>query len=140
MDSGHPTSTTVSRITSYNVCYTKLLRFSCAESRVRDIGFIGTPKGWRMFVGGNSGMKPRIGDELAKELSTQNALELCHRITSYNVCYTKLLRLFQYPIVQMPQPSFAGQPNLSPFQRFHQHAYLSLQLTPPRQHVQLNVL
>lgn len=53
--------------------------FSCAESRVRDIGFIGTPKGWRMFVGGNSGMKPRIGDELARELSTQKALELCQK-------------------------------------------------------------
>lgn len=53
--------------------------FSCAESRLRDIGFIGTPKGWRMFVGGNSGMKPRIGDELAKELSTQKAIELCRK-------------------------------------------------------------
>ncbi|WP_022668994.1 NAD(P)/FAD-dependent oxidoreductase [Desulfospira joergensenii] len=53
--------------------------FCCAESRVRDIGFIGTPKGWRMFVGGNSGMKPRIGEELAKELSTQKALGLCQK-------------------------------------------------------------
>ncbi|MGD9687759.1 MAG: NAD(P)/FAD-dependent oxidoreductase [Desulfobacter sp.] len=53
--------------------------FSCAESRLRDIGFIGTPTGWRMFVGGNSGMKPRIGDELAKELSTQKALALCQK-------------------------------------------------------------
>jgi len=24
---------------------------SCAESNVRDIGLIGTPKGWRMLVG-----------------------------------------------------------------------------------------
>lgn len=53
--------------------------FSCAESRLRDIGFIGTPTGWRMFVGGNSGMKPRIGDELAKELSIQKALALCQK-------------------------------------------------------------
>lgn len=53
--------------------------FCCAESRIRDIGFIGTPRGWRMFVGGNSGMKPRIGDELAKALSTQKALGLCQK-------------------------------------------------------------
>ncbi|WP_289022396.1 NAD(P)/FAD-dependent oxidoreductase [Desulfobacter postgatei] len=57
--------------------------FSCAESRLRDIGFIGTPTGWRMFVGGNSGMKPRIGDELAKELSTQKALELCQKFLDF---------------------------------------------------------
>lgn len=57
--------------------------FSCAESRVRDIGFIGTPKGWRMFVGGNSGMKPRIGDELARELSTQKAIELCQKFINF---------------------------------------------------------
>ena len=57
--------------------------FSCAESRLRDIGFIGTPKGWRMFVGGNSGMKPRIADELAKELSTQQALELCQKFLEF---------------------------------------------------------
>lgn len=57
--------------------------FSCAESRLRDIGFIGTPKGWRMFVGGNSGMKPRIADELAKELSTEEALELCRKFIDF---------------------------------------------------------
>ena len=53
--------------------------FCCAESRLRDIGFIGTPKGWTMLVGGNSGMKPRIADELARGLSTAEALELCQR-------------------------------------------------------------
>ncbi len=53
--------------------------FSCAESRLRDIGFIGTPKGWTMVVGGNSGMKPRIADELAKGLSTEAAIDLCQR-------------------------------------------------------------
>ncbi|MCG8549169.1 MAG: NAD(P)/FAD-dependent oxidoreductase [Desulfobacterales bacterium] len=57
--------------------------FSCAESRLRDIGFIGTPKGWRIFVGGNSGMKPRIADELAKGLSTQQALELCRKFLDF---------------------------------------------------------
>jgi len=32
---------------------------SCAESNVRDIGLIGTPKGWRMLVGGTCGLKPK---------------------------------------------------------------------------------
>ena len=57
--------------------------FSCAESRLRDIGFIGTPKGWRIFVGGNSGMKPRIADELARNLSTREAMDLCQKFLDF---------------------------------------------------------
>ena len=53
--------------------------FSCAESRLRDIGLIGAPKGWTLFVGGNSGMKPRIADELARGLSFDEAIDLCQR-------------------------------------------------------------
>nr|WP_319494885.1 NAD(P)/FAD-dependent oxidoreductase [uncultured Desulfobacter sp.] len=59
--------------------------FSCAESRVRDIGCIGTPKGWRIFVGGNSGMKPRIADELAKELSTRKPLNFAENFSNFTV-------------------------------------------------------
>nr|WP_320192903.1 NAD(P)/FAD-dependent oxidoreductase [uncultured Desulfobacter sp.] len=66
--------------------------FSCAESRVRDIGFIGTPTGWRMFVGGNSGMKPRIANELAKGLTTQQAFELCREFLDF---YCKTARVKQ---------------------------------------------
>lgn len=50
--------------------------FSCAESYIRDIGFIGSSKGWTMIVGGNSGQKPRLGDVIATQLSTEKAFEL----------------------------------------------------------------
>lgn len=49
---------------------------SCAESYIRDIGFIGSSKGWTMIVGGNSGRKPRLGDVIATQLSTEKAFEL----------------------------------------------------------------
>lgn len=53
--------------------------FSCGESQVRDIGLIGTAKGWRIYVGGNSGTRPRIADRLCEGLSTGEAVEVVQR-------------------------------------------------------------
>ncbi|HEY6872208.1 MAG TPA: NAD(P)/FAD-dependent oxidoreductase [Geobacteraceae bacterium] len=39
---------------------------SCAEVAVKDIGIMGTPKGWRILVGGNAGARPRLGDVLVE--------------------------------------------------------------------------
>jgi len=39
---------------------------SCAEVSVKDIGILGTPKGWRIFVGGNAGARPRLADLLVE--------------------------------------------------------------------------
>ena len=44
---------------------------SCSEVWVKDIGVMGTPKGWKILVGGNSGTRPRIADVLAQEIATQ---------------------------------------------------------------------
>ncbi|HYW78800.1 MAG TPA: hypothetical protein VE890_04450 [Thermoguttaceae bacterium] len=55
----------------------------CAESNFRDIGLFGTPKGWRMSVGGNGGALPRIGELLAKDLATDEALQLVDRVIDY---------------------------------------------------------
>ena len=48
----------------------------CAESRVRDLGFIAGARGWTVVFGGNAGKRPRSGDELGRELSDQEALDL----------------------------------------------------------------
>lgn len=45
---------------------------SCSEVWVKDIGVMGTPKGWKILVGGNSGTRPRIADVLAEEIATQD--------------------------------------------------------------------
>jgi NAD(P)H-nitrite reductase large subunit len=55
----------------------------CAESYVRDVGLIGKPKGWTMVVGGNASGKPSIADEVAENLSREEAVELVRRFLAY---------------------------------------------------------
>ncbi len=55
----------------------------CAETSFKDIGLVGTPKGWRVLVGGNGGAMPRIGQLLAKDLDTPRALGLVNQIVEY---------------------------------------------------------
>jgi NAD(P)H-nitrite reductase large subunit len=56
---------------------------SCAESKVRDIGIIGTPKGWRYLVGGTCGLQVKEGKVLAKNLSDEEVLDLTTDILDY---------------------------------------------------------
>lgn len=39
---------------------------SCAEVAIKDIGIMGTNKGWKILVGGNAGPRPRLGDLLVE--------------------------------------------------------------------------
>jgi NAD(P)H-nitrite reductase large subunit len=55
----------------------------CAETCIKDIGLVGMPKGWRLLVGGNGGAKPRLSRELARDLSTEQAVELVDKIIEY---------------------------------------------------------
>jgi NAD(P)H-nitrite reductase large subunit len=55
----------------------------CGESFVRDIGLIGTTKGWTVVFGGNSGRRPSIGMVIAEDLSREDALDLVHRLLEY---------------------------------------------------------
>ncbi len=55
----------------------------CAESQVRDIGLVGTNRGWTVYFGGNSGRRPRIGTEITRDLSTADALDCVRRLLEY---------------------------------------------------------
>lgn len=55
----------------------------CGESYVRDIGLIGTAKGWTVTFGGNSGGRPRIGDVVAKDLQVDEAVGMVRRLLEY---------------------------------------------------------
>jgi len=55
----------------------------CAETCIKDVGLVGLPKGWKVLVGGNGGAKPRLSQELAKDLSIEQALELVDKIINY---------------------------------------------------------
>ncbi len=53
---------------------------ACADSWIRDIGLIGTKKGWKLVGGGNGGRDPRIAHVLAENLNDEQALELIQKI------------------------------------------------------------
>jgi len=59
--------------------------FSCAESWVKDLGFIGTKNNWKVLIGGTAGVKPRIADVLTTVNSDEESLELTGRILNYCV-------------------------------------------------------
>ena len=55
----------------------------CGETSFKDIGLVGTPKGWRVYVGGNGGTNPRIGEILAQRIDTDQAVALVDKIIAY---------------------------------------------------------
>jgi NAD(P)H-nitrite reductase large subunit len=56
---------------------------SCAEPVIKDIGLMGTSKGFRLYAGGCSGVNPRLGNLIAEELSEKEALDLVERIINF---------------------------------------------------------
>lgn len=55
----------------------------CGESHIRDIGIVGTKQGWTVLFGGNAGVNPRFGDEIAAGLSSAEALDCMQRLAEY---------------------------------------------------------
>lgn len=55
----------------------------CGETSFKDIGLVGTPMGWRIYVGGNGGTNPRIGEIIAQRIDTDKALLLVDKILEY---------------------------------------------------------
>jgi NAD(P)H-nitrite reductase large subunit len=55
----------------------------CAETCIKDIGLVGTLKGWRVLAGGNGGARPRLAQEVARDLSTEQALETIDKIVEF---------------------------------------------------------
>ena len=47
---------------------------SCTESRLKDVGIIGTVEGWNVYAGGSGGAHPRIGDLIAEVTTEKEAL------------------------------------------------------------------
>ena len=56
---------------------------SCTESRMKDVGVIGTVDGWNVYAGGSGGAHPRIGDLIAEAKTEKEALALVDRIIAY---------------------------------------------------------
>jgi NAD(P)H-nitrite reductase large subunit len=57
---------------------------NCSESSIKDLGLVGTAKGWRVLVGGFvSGLKPRLADVVATGLSDDEALALTDKVIDW---------------------------------------------------------
>jgi len=55
----------------------------CAETCIKDIGLVGTLKGWRVLAGGNGGARPRLAQEVARDLSTEQALDAVDKMVEF---------------------------------------------------------
>ncbi|HPA16027.1 MAG TPA: NAD(P)/FAD-dependent oxidoreductase [Desulfobacterales bacterium] len=69
---------------------------SCAEPAVKDLGLMGTAKGWRVLAGGNAARKPRLAQVIAEELSEEEALALVDRVIKYYRANAKKQRLGEF--------------------------------------------
>lgn len=61
----------------------------CGDSHTRDIGIMGTNKGWTVFFGGNGGTRPRFGDIIARDLPASDALDCAVRLADYYRLHAK---------------------------------------------------
>lgn len=48
----------------------------CMDTVINDVGFMGTPKGWTIYVGGNGGINPRFGQVLIENVSEEESLRI----------------------------------------------------------------
>jgi NAD(P)H-nitrite reductase large subunit len=67
---------------------------SCAEVSVKDIGIMGVAKGWRVLIGGNAGVRPRLAEMLVDEVgSEEEVLAIVEKIITFYKNYPKKERL-----------------------------------------------
>ncbi|MFP4392541.1 MAG: NAD(P)/FAD-dependent oxidoreductase [Desulfohalobiaceae bacterium] len=55
----------------------------CAETCIKDIALVGRKKGWILMTGGSGAGKPRLADEIARDLDTDQALEMVQKVVDY---------------------------------------------------------
>ena len=66
---------------------------SCSFTQLKDIGLVGLIQGWSIYVGGQGGFKPRIGQLLIEKLTMPQAYKLTHIIIAYYQKHARLERL-----------------------------------------------
>jgi len=56
---------------------------SCGESWVKDLGFIGIGRGFKVVVGGSAGRKPRLAELLTEAADIEEAKKITERVISF---------------------------------------------------------
>lgn len=66
----------------------------CGETCIKDIGLIGTPRGWHLMVGGNGGSQPRLSQRLLEHIpDDQQALAAVGRLIDWFAAAERKCRL-----------------------------------------------
>jgi NAD(P)H-nitrite reductase large subunit len=56
----------------------------CGEVCIKDVGVIGTPKGWNVMVGGNGGGQPRLSQKLAEHVpGDEEAMQIVTKVVDW---------------------------------------------------------
>ncbi|MBU4532745.1 MAG: NAD(P)/FAD-dependent oxidoreductase [Eubacteriales bacterium] len=67
---------------------------NCCEAWMRDFGAFGRKKGWTVVVGGQGGLRPRLGDKIAEDVSSEEVVGLLYKtMDAYKKLGTKGERL-----------------------------------------------
>ncbi|SFD00337.1 NAD(P)/FAD-dependent oxidoreductase [Clostridium uliginosum] len=53
---------------------------SCADNHIKDIGLFGSARGWVVQIGGKGGLKPRLADKIAMNVSEDKLFDLVENI------------------------------------------------------------
>ena len=69
---------------------------SCSEIYIKDIGILGTDKGWNVYAGGTAGAHPKLADEIASGLNYEQTLHLVSVIVRYYRQHAEIERLGQF--------------------------------------------
>ncbi len=56
---------------------------SCSENAIKDLGLMGTPKGYSIFIGGNAGVKPRLADRLMDAVPQEEVIAIVDKVVAY---------------------------------------------------------
>jgi len=52
---------------------------NCAETPIKDLGFVGKKNGWTVMAGGNAASRPQLAVEIYKDLSDEQALDVADK-------------------------------------------------------------
>lgn len=67
---------------------------SCSESAIKDLGIVGTAKGYNVMVGGNAGVKPRLANTIAESVHPDEVMNLVDKIIEYYKANAKAYERF----------------------------------------------
>jgi NAD(P)H-nitrite reductase large subunit len=81
----------------------------CAEVFVKDIGLYGTPKGYRLIVGGNSGLNAQIGKVIVEDLPPAKAKEAVGAILAFYRLHGKTKERLSQTIERIGWEAFSNE-------------------------------